>query len=610
LLNANQQSALTTHGNIAVVAGPGSGKTRVIIAKIGKLLHDNPSNRICAVTFTRDAADELPVRLEREFPGQKLLSFSKFGTFHSLAIQQMRDAGLLGQLATPQNQSAFINQAARSASTINDPINYETATARIEAAKCSLIRDETAMADPVVANYQKLLARNRMSDLFDVIRDAVIGMRDGTVQPMSIGRTFCTHLLVDEFQDSDEVQYAWIMEHLNRGVITMVVGDDDQTIFEWRRALGHKGMLAFIEEAKATEIILGDNYRCHSEILGHADTLIRLNVGNRIEKRLIADKGPGGTVKIIKGTELEDQAYELAVQIEPSLIPCTDPSRRFEFTVKEGAWSIIARNHIILNSIESILIEKKIKYQRAGGGFWKQYFLVVFLELLKSVQMGHSSGIDLALSFAGASSHAIDQLHQHSGNKFSKFLDGKLETIPELSKDDQATFTKFSNLSSAWRNQLRDGDYDLVIRGVGSYLKEEALYKAADKERRKSLNKAQDILISYGAWTIKSPNGNRAPSLAERVEIVLKPRKKESDGVALHTMHSCKGLEFDCVGILDVSNGVIPNPERPDDINDRRLLYVSMTRAKKHLWISYKVGAASRFITESGINLANDFQTL
>ncbi|MFD2274239.1 UvrD-helicase domain-containing protein [Undibacterium arcticum] len=83
---------------------------------------------------------------------------------------------------------------------------------------------------------------------------------------MHAGSLPCTHLLVDEFQDSDEVQYAWIMEHVLRGVVTTVVGDDDQTIFEWRRALGYKGIVAFKEEAQAAEIVLGENYRCHKEI--------------------------------------------------------------------------------------------------------------------------------------------------------------------------------------------------------------------------------------------------------------------------------------------------------------------------------------------------------
>ncbi|MFC6522689.1 UvrD-helicase domain-containing protein [Undibacterium arcticum] len=419
MLNVNQQAALDSTDNTVVVAGPGSGKTRVIIAKIGKTYADHEYNRVCAVTFTRDAADELVRRVKAEF-GEKLASKCRFGTFHSLAIQQLRDVNMLGQLATPQQQSVFINQAAKIASTPDDAITYEMAVERIESAKCSLVQRPEAMQDPVVMAYQKLLSRNRVSDLYDVIREAVMGMRDGTIQPMHAGSLPCTHLLVDEFQDSDEVQYAWIMEHVLRGVVTTVVGDDDQTIFEWRRALGYKGIVAFKEEAQAAEIVLGENYRCHKEILSYADNLIRHNKGNRIEKNLSAAKGPGGHVEIVVKGSIKDQAQALVERIEPFLVAVKDPGR-FLFTVPPGSWAIIARNHGTLHAVESALNAKHIQYQRASGGFWKQYFLVVYLDLLKSIQLGTSTGVDSGLHFAGASNEGIERLHNATGGNWVGF---------------------------------------------------------------------------------------------------------------------------------------------------------------------------------------------
>jgi DNA helicase-2/ATP-dependent DNA helicase PcrA len=615
LFNANQQAALDSTRNTAVVAGPGSGKTRVIVAKILKTYRENPSNRVCAVTFTRDAADELAHRVRSAYieevtpkfgaqgaatKAEKFLQVVRIGTFHSLAIHQLRDARMLGQLATPQAQSGFIHQAARAASTQKETVTYEKAVEIIEAAKCSLHQNPELMADPVVATYQKLLARNRMSDLYDVIREAVLGMRDGAVKPMGVGSVPCTHLLVDEFQDSDEVQYAWIMDHVQRQVVTMVVGDDDQTIYEWRRALGYKGIEAFKRDANADEVVLGDNYRCRTEILGHADTLIRNNKESRIEKRLYAAKGPGGIVEVFHRATIEEQAQALYEKLEPYRIPCNDDVR-FDYTFAPGSACVIGRNHGTLHAVEAFFLNQKVKFQRTGSSFWNQHFLMIFLSILKSLQTGETSGIDMALSYFGASNDGIDLLHKACAGKFSQFLDARLPPVAGASREDLATFDDFSANTRNWRDLIREGDYDLAINGVVSYMNDNALYRESDETKREILAQGAAIIKTYGAWSVRSSTGERTPSLSERVDIALKPRKKESDGVALHTMHSCKGLEFDTVGVVHVSEGVIPNPERPDEINDRRLVYVAMTRAKERLFMTYKSGSISRFITETGI---------
>lgn len=583
-----------------VVACPGSGKTRLIISKIGRIESLSPANRVCAVTFTRDAANELTHRVEQEH-GSKILEKCRIGTFHSLAIGQLRDADLLGKLATPQQQSTFINQAARASSTPDHLVSYEEAVERLEKAKCTLIQDPALMSDPVVASYQRMLARNRMRDLYDVIREAVIGMREGTVRHISVGRLQCTHLLVDEFQDCDEVQYAWMMEHVKAGLITTVVGDDDQTIYAFRRALGYKGMTDFRDEAGAQEITLGVNYRCRAEILHFADNLIRHNVGQRIEKRLVAEKGIGGFVKRIRGGTPNHQAEYLVECIEPFLEPIEDDT--FDYTVRSGAWAIIARNHAGLHIVEKALYAKRIKYQRSSGGFWKQYFIAVYLGFLKSIQLGDSVGIDIALSYIGVADESVEVLHRLTEGRFSQYLNGKMKEFPGVEKSDAATMTILSQMATSWRAALREGNYPLVINGVSAYLQDTVLYKQADADKKEMLADAAAILVGLGNRSINTPGGGkRSMSLAERVDLVQKPRKsKDTDGVVLHTMHSCKGLEFDQIGLFNISQGVLPDPEREDDYNDRRLLYVGITRGKEQVYMTYKAGAQSRFFTEMGL---------
>lgn len=609
MLNPNQQDAVDETGNALVIAGPGSGKTRVIIAKILKIQQDSASNRVTAVTFTRDAADELTHRVSKELErvhgadiGKRYLQQCRIGTFHSLAIQQLRDAGQLGKLATPREQAAFITQAAKACSTEDDRIPYETAVEAVEKAKCAIDRTGEAMEHPVVRTYQSILERNRMSDLYDVIRDAVVGMREGTVAPMRSGTIPCTHLLVDEFQDSDEVQYAWIMEHVRRNVVTMVVGDDDQTIYEWRRALGYRGMTNFQEDAGAREIVLGDNYRCREEILSYADNLIRHNRGNRIEKNLVAAKGPGGTVEVICGADLGLQAAAMVEQIEPYLQPNNEPNSVYQFTLPEGEWAIIARNHAALHAVEAVLSGRHIKYQRAGGGFWGLPYMAVFLALLKSIQQGTPAGIDIALSFLGMTHETMQIVHAAADTRFSRFLDGQITEFPGMDKSQEHFIQTFTARTAGWRDSLKTGAYRHVITGVASMLIDEALHKKADEPKANLLRIGADIVDEMGNRPIKTPKGTRAPSLAERVDFLERPKQKTSDGVALHTMHSCKGLEFNQVGVFHISSGVLPNPERLDDINDRRLIYVAMTRAKERLWLSYIAAERSYFFDEIGFS--------
>ena len=124
------------------------------------------------------------------------------------------------------------------------------------------------------------------------MREAVKAFKTGKLPPLP-----CTHMVVDEAQDNDEIQAAWVAAH--RVPLVTMVGDDDQTIFEWRRAIGFPGMLAFQRERNARVLLLEDNFRSHSEILSAASHVIRHNDPHRNKKTLVPRKGPGGSVKRI-----------------------------------------------------------------------------------------------------------------------------------------------------------------------------------------------------------------------------------------------------------------------------------------------------------------------
>ena len=167
-LNPSQQRVVDTDGHCRVVACPGSGKTRVITTKIGALLKRHPNTRICAVTFTRDAAAELQHRIIKEIGEANFKRSCRIGTFHSLAIRQLRLHNRLGKVAKPSEQVAYLKRAI---ALVDPSMSYEDATRIIETAKTSLVECPEWNSDLYRA-YAEMLSRNKVEDLYDVIPNA------------------------------------------------------------------------------------------------------------------------------------------------------------------------------------------------------------------------------------------------------------------------------------------------------------------------------------------------------------------------------------------------------------------------------------------------------
>ncbi len=284
-LNPAQREVVNLRQHCVAVAVPGGGKTATIAAKAAVLLAD-PNVIVGAVTFSKDAAVELRDRilaLARADAKKRLLA----GTFHSLAYKQLgrRDGGA-PDIATDGDRTGLLIQVL---SDIGLDWKVEDAIAAIEAIKTNFGQVQSGSAEEMLyRGYQDSLDRNGKIDFQDMLRLAVEGMQNGTIEPYPF-----TYLLVDEFQDTDPLQYQWIALHAQAGSIVTVVGDDDQSIYGFRSALGFRGMESFIRQFDAQPVVLGNNYRCHAEILGAADRIIRNN-RDRIPKELVAHKARAG----------------------------------------------------------------------------------------------------------------------------------------------------------------------------------------------------------------------------------------------------------------------------------------------------------------------------
>jgi superfamily I DNA/RNA helicase len=582
-LNKEQAMAVNHDGHCLVVACPGSGKTRVIVRKIERLL-SNPDNRVVAVTFTREGADELRSRVVESIGAEFTRRSCQIGTFHSLSIRLLRRDNLIGNILGPAEQYAFLARARAAAA---PEMSFEDAVQVLERAKCSLSSCVEQESQLYLA-YNELLARNKVEDLYDVLRRSVELMRDGTMKPFG-----ATHLLVDEFQDTDLIQYAWVMEHAKRGIQVTAVGDDDQTIFSWRRALGYPGMESFRDELGAKLILLNTNYRCRSEILSSAGQLIS-NSAARIPKNLEAARGKGGTLHSIRAATKDLEAANVAEWAMRHATPIQD--EYYQWTLEAGKCAVLSRNRKRLDIIETELRDSKIMFNRPPkDSVWSRTPYIYLLGLLQSIQNGDSDGIDHALHWGGISHQDIESVHRDTKGEIWRLMHGheinKNSFEPEVAKQ----IIEFSKLAMGWRKMAKAGHYNMVLRAVTEWF---VAHSDRDDEKEllpilcESVCRLSGSLVQRCRF-LSGANANKPGAETQ----------KKKAGVSLMTMHSSKGLEFEHVWIIATEATTIPSSKSLDYEEELRLMYVAMTRAKDSLSLSSVVTEAiSPFVLLSGLD--------
>ncbi len=590
-LNREQAQCVDNDGHCLVVACPGSGKTRVITHKIEALLSRHPEARICGVTFTRDSAAELSTRVI-ELIGEARFNLScRIGTFHSLAIRQLRNHKLLGNIASPAQQTALVIRAMSQSKFAG---NLEEAIQLIEAGKTAFTA-HPSHDEPLYLVYSEILARQKLVDLYDILRDSVQFMRDGSIHPYPV-----KFMLVDEFQDTDNVQLAWVMEHVKAGTNATCVGDDDQSIYSWRGALGNAGMTHFKDTCDAELITLGQNFRSHREILELADTIIRADL-QRIPKVLEAANGPGGKVVMHRAGTIFNEAEILVDFIASEAVPLTPPTKLFTHTVPEGAWAILARGRKYLDVVESELQTRQIQFRRAASdSLWNRAPYLQLLTILRSIQNGTVEGVDDALHYAlsnridaSAAHAAMDKLHTIMGDKLTHIMDGHLPpNIDTIFVAEEAKVLKdFALVASGWRRALFAREHQRAINSVARWLGSFEI----DEAKQKLLEKMGEYLAS-----LKGSINERVNAVSQREN----KSNKDKCGVLLTTMHSSKGLEFDQVWIVGCNDTVIPSPKSINLAEERRLLYVAATRAKRVLHLSATTeNKVTPLLTEVGIEI-------
>ncbi len=609
-LNDKQKEAVNfDKGPCLVIAGAGSGKTRVLTMRIANLINKGvDSYNILAITFTNKAAKEMKSRLNEIIPGHK----SFIGTFHSLGVRIIsRNYSLLGFTKNPNiidsdDTLTIIKKILKDMDV--DPKQYAPQYIRN---RISFIKNELLtrsqmdqffntppekIALKVYDEYQRILSKNNSVD-FDDLLMLPVKLFEENKQVLEYYQDLYKYILVDEYQDTNEVQYKLSKLLSGKYNNIFVVGDQDQSIYSFRGA-NYRNILNFENDYKnATVIKLEENYRSTKNILNVANSVIKNNK-ERKEKNLWSNLEDGVKVKYLRSY---DEKHEITLVMEE-----INKLLREGFEKKEIA--ILYRTNAQSRIIEEFFLKSNIAYKVIGSYYFYNRKeikdLIAYLRLIMNNDDEISLRRVINVPKRGIGESSIRKLEEKSREE-SITLFNALNSDKELEfKNLMLRITKESeNLSLT---ELID--YILNETGLKEELEND---KNLDSEiRLENLMEFKSITASFEERT-GTVNLN---DFLEEISLMsdMSQYKDTENEITLMTIHSAKGLEFDAIFIVGMEEGLFPHSNslfNKDDIEEeRRLCYVGITRAKKRLYLTNakrrllygkeNINVPSRFIDE------------
>ena len=607
-LNERQREAVeATEGPLLILAGAGSGKTRVITVRIAYLITERhvPPHNILAVTFTNKAAQEMRERVTRLLADQRRESAPLVSTFHSLCVRLLRrdiekleegytrsftiydqddslrvvkacikDLGYDDQRLAPRQTQSAISRAK------NSGLDAEMYAARAE----SHDEKRTAIAR-VFKLYEERLVNNNAVDFDDLLILTVRLLRKREDVRAYYNERF-RYILVDEYQDTNALQFALINYLTQKQHNICVVGDESQSIYRWRGA-DISNILNFEQHyPEARTIKLEQNYRSTQTILDAADAVIKHNT-ERKEKTLWTANPAGAPIRYYQALDAEGEARFVAAKIEEH--------RRLD---RESRAAVLYRTNAQSRVFEEALRRAGLGYNIVGGfSFYERAEVRDIVSYLKLALNPHDSIALLRVvntPTRGLGKQTLDELDRRAKD----YNVSLWETIAIISEQPEG----FSPRAVA---SLRK--FQAIIEG---------LVARAQKEPASEVVKAAILDTGY-ADALKAENSDEAQSRIENLEELVNAAvdydKDEGGGlrdfidaaalvsdtdqyqgdapVTLMTMHSAKGLEFPVVFIVGMEDGLFPHSRSAADQaemeEERRLCYVAITRAERHLYVSH-----------------------
>lgn len=610
-LNSEQKKAvLTKSKSTLVVAGAGSGKTRVITTRIAHLIEaekQDPSKIVC-LTFTNKAAKEMKERLNTNLPN--LEKYPYMGTFHSFCLYLMRSNPKFFpenfSIIDDQDQASLISRIIKDHG-MGQEIKARKAMGVISRYKNSLEKTGFFRGSPVLEElfekYEIEKEKNFCLDFDDLLLKVLDSLTDNPDFATKIGERF-SHILIDEYQDTNHVQHDLISKIAlcPKGKMKIetvfAVGDQDQSIYSWRGAAA-SNMDKFSKQFKKTEVFkLERNYRSVQPILQLANSVISENE-NRIEKNLWTDQGASNRI-------IQTQTYDEYREAE--MVAHT--AGTFLKKVSDGELSILIRAHFQSRILEEKMIEEAIPYKIVGSlKFYDRKEIRDCLALLRfCANPADKQSFSRIIGFAvkGLGSSFVKNLFDFFNQSNSTSLLTSLETVIEEKpfKTNKTQTNSIESLVEFFAGLDRDCPPSMCLEklvnrtGYRDILTDQ--YPAEEAAQRSE--NIQELIKASQRFELKATQQQEAgleqdpkkPTLSDYLqEVSLVQDQDDVEGqnpVLIMTMHTAKGLEFDNVIIPGVEEGVVPYKRAEESHaqieEERRLFYVGITRAKKRLILS------------------------
>jgi len=603
-LNAPQRDAIHyLDGPLLVLAGAGSGKTRVITFKIAHLVrHAGISARnIAAITFTNKAAREMLERIGKLMTPGELRGLT-VSTFHSLGMQMLRqEAPHLGY--KPQFSILDAFDAGKIVADILLSTHKEEVRkvqTQISLWKNDFRTPEDTLAD--AANewetlcartylaYQDTLTAYQAMDFDDLIRLPVQLLRSNA-EVLERWQNKLRYLLIDEYQDTNTCQYQMVKLLTGvRGMFT-AVGDDDQSIYAWRGANMENLRLLQQDFPKLKIIKLEQNYRSTARILRAANSVIANNP-KLFEKQLWSELGLGEPIHIV---QCKDEEHEAEVVVQRLL------AHKFEHRTDFKDYAILYRGNYQARIFEQALRNQRIPYQMSGG---QSFFdkpeikdVIAYMRLISNPDDDPALIRALTTPRRGVGAGTLEKLGAYAGMRQKSLFaaaheEGFQHQVQAAQLDPLLDFCRL--ISSLQYRATREPAGALALEMLQTIGYEAWLYDS--EEPRPAETKWKNVL-ELVAWLGKKgeENGKSLIDLTQTIALItmLEGRDEgEVDAVKLSTLHASKGLEYPHVFLVGVEEGILPHQESVDNgmiEEERRLMYVGITRAQRSLTLSYCV---------------------
>jgi len=626
-LNERQREAvLETEGYVRVIAGAGSGKTKLLVSRFAYLVQDygiDSANILC-VTFTNKAAGEMKRRIRGLIGDEHAASL--VCTYHGFCNRLLREnpeklfLNKQFQIIDSYQQKAVLGEIYQKFELKLDYASFEAILRKMGRVKkdlgyvtrmcnprpCQIMEQIKNQEDKIIEEFLQRQKATYSLDFHDLIAFAVYLLQtDADVREKWQSRL--NYIMVDEFQDSSKMEMLLVELLSGQFRNLMIVGDPDQNIYEWRGS-DVKLLVDFDKEHEPTKtIILNQNYRSTPQILQCANTLIQKNE-LRLKKDLFTRNGAGAPVVHYHS---KDDLEEMDRVIENIR----------QLREKEGYgysdFAIIYRSGFLSRVAEKKLVEKNIPYEIFGGvRFYQRMEILDILAYLKLIAYDDDMSFKRIANtprrrFGRAKMAALEALREQSGGTLFAAVSRHLE-VKEFANSDIGSLVHMVEETRASLKERRISEIvnEVTLRsGYESYIRE-----LGDEERLDNLAEFKRIANEFEREF--GENLNLEQFLQQIALQSGEDEEKEKEAVKLMTIHSSKGLEFPVVFILGFTEGVFPSAKTIGDRKmlgleeERRLCYVAITRAEKHLFLMESEGATpnggkkllSRFLAEIGEN--------